>query len=168
MDFQTTKRPTTSLVAISNSAQKYVPPVEAPVRPITPSKALIPGMSKPFTSATGAKEAQAPVREAPTIHLTPPDKAVGKLIEAAPASWEESRSAGTQSWPDPVNKPTGWKRGGKEKMEDILDGLEMLDVLPEDAIDEVTKKLEAVLGGEEDHLMEIEVPAGCKELLALL
>lgn len=104
----------------------------------------------------------------PTIHLTPPDQAARKLVEHAEStpSWEQSRSGGTPSWPSPTKKPTGWKRGGKEKMEDILEGMGLVDTLPGGGIDEVTRKLGRVLVGENNS--DAGVDAGCDDLLALL
>lgn len=53
-----------------------------------------------------------------TTHLTPPEPST----EIIARSW---RLLSSQSWPAPVSKVSGWRKGGKEMMEDILEKLKL-------------------------------------------
>ncbi|CAD6572178.1 MAG: hypothetical protein TREMPRED_000465 [Tremellales sp. Tagirdzhanova-0007] len=69
------------------------PPVEALSRPSTPSKGPVPHHLKDSTA-----------------QFSPPDGASPNLLNTR-----------TQSWPPPVNKVHGWRKGRKELMEDTLE-----------------------------------------------
>ncbi|KAE8542473.1 hypothetical protein D1P53_001252 [Cryptococcus gattii VGV] len=54
----------------------------------------------------------------PTTHITPPELSTKSIVRP----W---RLLSSQSWPAPVSKVAGWRKGRKEMMEDILEELEL-------------------------------------------
>ncbi|WVQ74992.1 hypothetical protein IAR50_004600 [Cryptococcus sp. DSM 104548] len=57
----------------------------------------------------------------PLVLSIPP----GRKQKSLPRRWQ-SHSAGSQSWPAPVTRLPGWRKGRKEMMEDILDEMGVL------------------------------------------
>lgn len=78
----------------------------APVSVGTPSKTKMDS-----STSTGATAY-------PTTHLTPPELSAKSIVRP----W---RLLSSQSWPAPVSKVSGWRKGRKEMMEDILEELEL-------------------------------------------
>ena len=90
-------------------------PVEAPARPITPSRVLVTNAPNGPSGLNGhnGTGTTKPLTQKQT-HLSPPD-----TNPPAPPHL----SLRTQSWPSPVSKVPGWRKGRKEQMEDTLEGL---------------------------------------------
>lgn len=95
-------RPRVSLIAPA------VPAVETPSRPITPSRALL---QQTNTIKMGSSMTMKMQRHT-APHLSRPDKS-----GIAPASQNNS------SWPSPLSKVSGWRKGRKEQMEDVIEQL---------------------------------------------
>lgn len=163
MNFQTTKNPSSTLISAQNPTKAFIPPVEAPLRPITPSKAL-------GTSAIPVKAvlSNGGTQIGPAIHLTPPDQAPVRLAGVEPGSWEGERRDGTQSWPSPVNKPSGWRRGGKEKMEDTLGSLAVTGSVTDTMVNHVTQRVQDMIWEKEELLAQRSPRSRTSELLALV
>ena len=135
-----------------------LPPVEAPSRPATPAKALnANGPSRigaKMISNAKAKGIPLPhMQDERPTHLTPPDRMPPRLSATPPdhpprlngtppqnhrhLSPEQvipnvEAAMSTASWPSPVSKVPGWRKGRKEQMEDTLEELglvgELLDL----------------------------------------
>ncbi|ORY26750.1 hypothetical protein BCR39DRAFT_249478, partial [Naematelia encephala] len=96
--------------SVSNSASVDTPPVEPLARPYTPAHkvpALPSGMSK--------------IR---TTQLSSPDRISPALTPASDRTGYHD-PIGSRSWSGLVSRVSGWKRGRKEVMEDVLEELGM-------------------------------------------
>lgn len=97
----------------------------------------------------------------PTTHLTPP----GPSTKSIARPW---RLLSSQSWPAPVSKVSGWRKGRKEMMEDILEELKLGHIETELEQETLQKAVDSALDTEDQSLPYESIAEEQSKLLNLL
>lgn len=97
----------------------------------------------------------------PTTHFTPPEPSTKSIAR----SW---RLLSSQSWPAPVSKVSGWRKGRKEMMEDILEELKLGHIETELEHEILQKAVDSGLDTEDRSLPYESIAEEQSKLLKLL
>ncbi|ADV22478.1 Epressed protein [Cryptococcus gattii WM276] len=97
----------------------------------------------------------------PTTHFTPPEPSTKSIAR----SW---RLLSSQSWPAPVSKVSGWRKGRKEMMEDILEELKLGHIETELEHEILQKAVDSGLDTEDRSLPYENIAEEQSKLLKLL
>ncbi|WVQ96098.1 hypothetical protein IAU59_003200 [Kwoniella sp. CBS 9459] len=135
-----------------------------------PTPIGIPGKNE-HSSTSGDKlsppGAGRPKPKVPITHLTPPDAKL-RSMSSHRANLTHSSQSQLQSWPAPVSRVPGWRKGRKEMMEDTLDELDLsctAGAVEDRGVSDLAKRLDKmVVDGEKRGCPERSVREGASDV----